>query len=77
MGYRYLKSRLISYTSITQTVSGKSVDAVDDIMIKDPFCETYFPKRNGIRLAVDGNELFFCSKDCRDKYVASQSKQNA
>ena len=64
--YRYLKSWIASSASTTQTISGKSVDTVDDVMIKDPYCETYFPKRNGIRYTLDGKELFFCSKDCRD-----------
>ncbi|MBU1163547.1 MAG: hypothetical protein KKA75_05285 [Proteobacteria bacterium] len=45
-------------------------------MIKDPFCETYFPKRNGVHLLVDGKDLYFCSTECRDKFIASQQKES-
>jgi YHS domain-containing protein len=59
-----------------QKISSKSVDTIDDVMIKDPFCKTYFPKRNGIRFMKDGQEFIFCSKDCRDKFIAFHSRQN-
>ena len=75
--YRFLKSWISSSSSKKHTISEDSGDAVDDVMIQDPFCKTYFPKRNGIRLIVDGTELFFCSEECRDKYVAAQSKRKS
>ena len=75
--YRFLKSWIASSASVTQTISTKSVDSVDDVMIKDPYCNTYFPKRNGVPFTIDGEELFFCSKECRDKYIASQSGKNS
>ena len=75
--YRYLKSWIASSASMGQTISSKSVDTIDDVMIKDPFCKTYFPKRNGIRLIKNEQEFIFCSKDCRDKFIAFQSRQNA
>ena len=46
---------------------------IDDIMVKDPFCDTYFPKNDGICLKMNGQNLYFCSTDCRDKYIASQT----
>jgi YHS domain-containing protein len=48
---------------------------VDDVMVKDPHCGVYFPKRDGIRLELNGEELFFCSTECKDKYLADRSKQ--
>jgi len=56
---------------------GKTDNIVDDIMIKDPFCETYFPKRNGVHFLVDGKDLYFCSTECRDKFIASRQKKNS
>jgi uncharacterized protein len=46
--------------------------AADDIMIKDPVCEIYFPKKDGVCLNLDGNEICFCSNECRDKYLKSR-----
>ena len=56
-------------------VFGNKTGQIDDVMIKDPYCEAYFPKRNAVHLNIDTNDLYFCSKECRDKYVARQSQK--
>ena len=48
---------------------------VDDIMIKDPVCGVYFPKKDGIYLNADGRDMYFCSSECRDRFVDSGSKK--
>jgi hypothetical protein len=58
-----------------KTVSGKEASQIDDVMIKDPYCEAYFPKRNAVHLNLNANDLYFCSKKCRDKYIARQPQQ--
>lgn len=74
--YRALKSWMVSNLTSPKTVSGKAVDQIDDVMIKDPFCEVYFPRRNAVHLRNDGRDLYFCSNECHDNYVASHTKQN-
>lgn len=44
---------------------------IDDVMVKDPFCEMYFPQREGVHVRVGGKDLYFCSEKCRDAYLAS------
>jgi hypothetical protein len=58
-----------------KTVSGKEASQIDDVMIKDPYCEAYFPKRNAVHLNLNANDLYFCSKKCRDKYIARQPQE--
>ena len=72
--YRALKSWMLQGKTSPKTVFGKKAAEIDDIMVKDPFCEVYFPKRDGVHLKADGKDLYFCSTECRDKYRASQSK---
>lgn len=48
--------------------------AIEDIMIQDPYCQTYFPKREGVPLNLDGQDLLFCSRKCRDHFVTEHSK---
>ena len=48
---------------------------IDDIMVKDPFCEVYFPRREGHHLKFDGKDLYFCSSTCREKYITSRSEK--
>ena len=71
--YRSLKSWLGPHSAIRQPEMKGAIDKVDDVMVKDPMCEVYFPKRNGIRFKLGGEDLYFCSKECRDKFVAAQS----
>lgn len=52
---------------------GRTEAAIDDIMVQDPYCETYFPRREGVSLRFDGEDLLFCSKKCRDAFVAEHS----
>jgi len=54
--------------------SRMEVNRIDDIMVKDPFCQAYFPKREGVRQQVDGQELYFCSEECRRGYMANRGK---
>jgi len=77
LGYRYLKSWMISHTASRRQFQGRSGTSIDDVMVKDPYCEAYFPKRNGVSLTIEEREFCFCSKECRDKFVASRSKKEA
>jgi len=62
-------------TSSRRSVSGQTAAEIDDVMIKDPFCEAYFPKRNGVHLNFDGKDLYFCSSRCKDNYLAERSEK--
>ena len=55
----------------------KAAGQIDDVMVKDPYCEVYFPKRKGVALKKDGQQLLFCSKECRDKYQSKQESDDA
>ncbi|MDF1593351.1 MAG: hypothetical protein P1P89_17695 [Desulfobacterales bacterium] len=74
--YRVVKSWMGSLnTSKTATTYDQTTPEIDDVMVKDPFCEVYFPKRNGIRITNEGQELFFCSTRCRDKFIEAHSEK--
>ena len=77
LGYRYLKSWMISHIASHRQFQGRAETRIDDVMVKDPYCEAYFPKRNGVSLTIEGHEFSFCSKECRDKFLASRSKEEA
>jgi len=49
-------------------------EQVDDEMIKDPVCGTYFARHSGVALTASNKVLHFCSDECRDSYVAHPSK---
>jgi YHS domain-containing protein len=35
----------------------------------DPHCHVYIPKREAITLKTAGKTLYFCSKECKKKYL--------
>jgi len=69
LAYRALKSWMLQNVSAKKTVPGKTTGEIDDVMIKDPFCHAYFPQRNGVHLSADDEDLYFCSKECRDRFI--------
>jgi YHS domain-containing protein len=38
-------------------------------MIRDPECGTYVPRNDAIKTHVEGKACYFCSEECRDKYL--------
>ncbi|MBE9551542.1 MAG: hypothetical protein IMF13_05795 [Proteobacteria bacterium] len=44
-------------------------------MIKDPYCQAYFPQRDGVRTIVDGAEYHFCSTECRDRFIEQEKEK--
>lgn len=73
LGFRALKSWMLQNTAMGKTVSQKATGEIDDVMVKDPFCEVYFPKRNGVHLRMEGKDLYFCSTRCRDEFVQQKN----
>lgn len=73
--YRTVKSWTASLKAPRTAANGRQTHEIDDVMVKDPFCEVYFPKRNGIRVTHAGQELFFCSSQCRDKFMEAHSER--
>lgn len=71
LAYRALRSWFHNTMSLHPPAGASGDRAIDDEMIKDPMCNVYFPKRDGLRLHIDGQDIYFCSEQCRDKFVAS------
>jgi ribosomal protein L24E len=46
-------------------------------MVKDPYCEVYFPKRKGVPLKKNAEVLLFCSEECRDKFRSRKDAEDA
>lgn len=61
--------------NLSKTVTTREAGQIDDIMVKDPYCQVYFPKRDGFHVKVDGEDLYFCSEECRDNFLASRAEK--
>jgi YHS domain-containing protein len=70
-GFRLLKSWIVKHITISRTGSDQPLGEIDDVMIQDPLCKVYFPKRSGVHLHKDGKDLYFCSAECRQRYISN------
>jgi YHS domain-containing protein len=71
IGFRLLKSWIVKHISISQAGTNQPPGEIDDIMIQDPVCQVYFPKRSGVHLHQNGKDLYFCSPECRQRYISN------
>jgi len=44
------------------------------LMVKDEVCNTYLPREDAVREVQGGKELFFCSQECRKKFLESRKE---
>ena len=47
---------------------------ISGVMVKDEACQTYLPRSEALRDVIDGREYFFCSKDCRQKFLEERKR---
>jgi len=62
--YRLFKGLL---NQDNKTEANLKADVIDE-MIQDPVCKTYIPRRESFRRTFGGKEIFFCSRECADKF---------
>ena len=74
--YKLIKALIFPKTQPLRGSKPQSVGQIDDIMVKDPYCKTHFPRKDGVHLKMNGEDLIFCSSECRDKYLAGRSTEN-
>jgi len=67
--YRFFKvlSRVKKVQSGQKRLSGT--------MVKDELCNTYLPKEDALKEVIEGKEYYFCSKECRQKFIETKKSQ--
>ncbi|MFP4309724.1 MAG: hypothetical protein ACLFRG_23665 [Desulfococcaceae bacterium] len=64
-GYRKLKA----IAGPSRPAGRRASQPVEDVMVKDPECGTYIPKREAVRLQSGEEVFFFCGPECRDRFL--------
>jgi len=52
----------------------KSSSAVGEDLVEDPICHTYVPVSQAFKKEISGNNYYFCSKQCSEKYELEKNK---
>ena len=45
-----------------------------NLMVKDEVCNTYLPKEDAIEVNINGKKYYFCSKECKQKFLEEHKK---
>jgi len=55
--------------------AGERAQPVRDLgpMVRDQVCNTFVPKSRALTARVGADELYFCSENCREKFLAEHS----
>ncbi len=67
--YRFLRGFLAS----PRLPKRNPPQEIQDEMVQDPVCKVYLPKRQALTLnGQKGGNHYFCSTQCRDKFIEDQ-----
>jgi uncharacterized protein len=72
VAYRFVRGWILGQTRPTP-VNRTDPGQIDDVMVQDPQCGAYFPRRDGVALRHAGRDLLFCSRECRDRFISANS----
>lgn len=56
----------------SRSPSGSSALPAQDVLVEDPFCHAFVPKRNAIKLKQGTETLYFCSEKCYEAYLSQK-----
>ena len=46
-------------------------DQEPDVLVQDPVCKTFIPRREALRTEKGGTTYFFCSEGCLKRFLSS------
>lgn len=75
IGYRILKPWVASLMRPTKEDPRMNPSPQEAELIRDPQCGTYFLTQRGVEAKIDGRTLYFCSMECRDKYLVDHREK--
>jgi len=74
--YRVVKSLMLPPAGKPGGPSIRPNGTITDEMVMDPQCNVYIPRKEAITAKVAGETIYFCSKECKKKYLEEQRHKN-
>lgn len=71
IGYRVCKWALNSFKTedLERLLHRNNENVTVDDLVKDPVCGVYVPVKSAFSANKDGKKVYFCSENCRDRYL--------
>jgi len=70
---RFLRSLFRSLTRGSEPRTPHNAPSSRTVMVKDPMCGMYMDPRLAVRIQRNKEEFYFCSDECRQKFLAEAS----
>ncbi len=70
LGYRVIKSVAGALGLWPQTPKPLE-DQEPDVLVQDPVCKTFIPRREALKTVKGGKAYFFCSEGCLKRFLSS------
>ena len=73
IGYILVRILKVVFGTSQELKRGPDGGVIDE-MVQDPFCKKYIPMRGRetVKRVIGGQQHFFCSNDCADKFEAEK-----
>ncbi len=71
LGYVVIKKVAGSLGLWPQAPKPLEKDQEPDVLVQDPVCKTFIPRREALRAEKDGATYFFCSEGCLKRFLSS------
>jgi YHS domain-containing protein len=76
--YRLAKWIILSPSIKGRDVSGHQVSAAQgEDLVEDPYCHIFVPMSQAYKASINGQDVYFCSQKCFEKYISEQSTKKA
>ena len=71
IGYVVIKKVAASLGLWPQAPKPLEKDREPDVLVQDPVCNTFIPRREALRAEKGGATHFFCSEGCLKRFLSS------
>jgi YHS domain-containing protein len=71
LGYVIIKQVAISLGLWPQAPKPLERNRDADVLVQDPVCKTFIPRREALKAERDGTTNFFCSEGCLKRFLSS------
>jgi YHS domain-containing protein len=71
--YRFSRFMFTPAGKISKNHPGERSEIEEEELVKDPYCGTYVPINSAHKVTMNGKTLYFCSKECLEKYMKENS----
>ena len=71
IGYIIIKKLARALGLWPQTPRPLEKNQEPDVLVQDPVCKTFIPRREALRTEKNGTTYFFCSEGCLKRFLSS------